>query len=60
MTPRFWLWLIYFILLVGGGWYGWSGRGTNRWWFWAPLLVAIFVFIICWIIAGNPLTVLVR
>ena len=59
MTPHFWLWLLYFIVIVFGGFRGYGQRGTNQYWFGVPLLLALFLFVVCWAIAGNPLTVLV-
>lgn len=59
MSAHFWLWLLYFIILLGGGWYSFR-VGAARFGFGVPIVVALFLFVLCWIVAGPPLHALLR
>jgi hypothetical protein len=58
---HFWVWLLFLIVVIGGGWYGYSTRTPeNRYWFFPNVFVWLLLFAICWAVAGNPVNALVR
>lgn len=61
MSVHFWIWLFFALLTIFGGY--WGTRGPAPWvgvaWA-APSLVWLLLFALCWAVAGNPVSVLVR
>jgi hypothetical protein len=61
VTIAFWIWLLFVLVTLFGGY--WGTRGPTPWVgiAWAPpLLVWLLLFAICWAIAGNPVHTLVK
>jgi hypothetical protein len=57
----FWIWLLFVLVTLFGGY--WGTRGPTPWTGigWAPpVLFWILLFAICWAVAGNPIHVLVK
>lgn len=61
MPLQFWIWVLYFAIVVGGWWYGYGKRdAANRFWFAPHFLIALLLFAICWVVAGNPVHALIK
>lgn len=60
MPIHFWIWLLFAIVTIWGGFWGYGQRATAGWGWGPPVVVWLLVFAICWAIAGNPVNALVR
>jgi hypothetical protein len=65
MPLHFWVWLLFLIVVIGGGWFGWrattpEARAANPYWFAPNVFIWLLLFAICWAVAGNPVNALVR
>ena len=60
MSAHFWLWLFGVLVILGYGYSGWGARAANAYWYGPWIVFALWVFIVCFSIAGNPFSVLVH